>query len=707
MHTRIRTQTHSRLSTVLLVLLASLLLAVPLAHAVEGQGITVTHNVTVEDINSVDEIPLVALMAEAEGADQAAFELKWSKDVSAWFPTWSLQLSSDLKLISGANQSVADLGRVSPTVGHTYEASISYSHDLGIVAIKLTDLTDDRVAYVGAVQVTPYGAPLHAAAGSSSDHYLPIGNSWNVGQVTEGGTFLPLFVFETRDADAIVRLSTPSPLPADGAYNVYLEDGDDERLLATIVPDSNEVRVAIPLGEMSLGSSMVRLEYVQGDSVVLSESRRIVLGRMDFWMGPIVVERAEGVVKANFNVRGAEPFEEPIQVDIEAILAQLAWNASTQQFDLVPYGTENVYQGTVDLSEGLIQVAVDVPLPDHEGNWQVVVTPTVYPDVAIHVSGNERLFSTYNPAQVAEGEPYTFVVFPDTQYFAASYPHIFTRMTDWVTSSAEEYNIVGLLHVGDITDNNTHAQWDNAYRSLSLLNDVVPYVLTIGNHDMVLNGVRRGVTRVNDYFPEEAARRYSNLEGTLVPGRIENSYALFSIAGDNYVVIALEFGPPDEAVAWAGEVAEAYPDHKMILLTHSYTARTGGRSTSPSTYAIAEDPNTTVNTAPTMWEKLLRRQPNSFLVVSGHTSPTVPVLPYGLGRTMHGNYVYELLFDWQNQPNGGNGWLGLITFNPDGTIRVRIYSPYLDEWASYVDGNSYTSEIVIEPEQAFVRRIRP
>ena len=105
-----------------------------------------------------------------------------------------------------------------------------------------------------------------------------------------------------------------------------------------------------------------------------------------------------------------------------------------------------------------------------------------------------------------------------------------------------------------------------------------PYVLAIGNHDMTQGGgqvAERGLTRINQYFSVDAARRYSNLAGTMTEGSLENHYSLFSVAGDEYVVISLEFRPPNEALEWANQVADQYPDRRLILITHSYLSRNG------------------------------------------------------------------------------------------------------------------------------------
>ena len=58
--------------------------------------------------------------------------------------------------------------------------------------------------------------------------------------------------------------------------------------------------------------------------------------------------------------------------------------------------------------------------------------------------------------------PFTIAVLPDTQEYVKAYPHIFTSQTKWIAKNIDKHNIVFVLHEGDITDNNSKIQWENA-----------------------------------------------------------------------------------------------------------------------------------------------------------------------------------------------------------------------------------------------------
>ena len=66
--------------------------------------------------------------------------------------------------------------------------------------------------------------------------------------------------------------------------------------------------------------------------------------------------------------------------------------------------------------------------------------------------------------------------------------------------------------------------------------------------------------------------QYPWFKGTFEPGHIENSYQLFDVpnGGGRWLVIALEFGPRDEVLAWADGIAKQYADTPAMVVTHAY-----------------------------------------------------------------------------------------------------------------------------------------
>jgi hypothetical protein len=92
-----------------------------------------------------------------------------------------------------------------------------------------------------------------------------------------------------------------------------------------------------------------------------------------------------------------------------------------------------------------------------------------------------------------------------------------------------------------------------------------------------------------------------------------------------------------------------------------------------------------------MWRKLVSQHANFAFVICGHTCITAHRTDAG----KHGNPVHQILVDYQNQPNGGNGYLRLLQFSADSKkVKVSDYSPTLDQ-VSDVKGASF--ELVVPP----------
>ena len=60
---------------------------------------------------------------------------------------------------------------------------------------------------------------------------------------------------------------------------------------------------------------------------------------------------------------------------------------------------------------------------------------------------------------------------------------------------------------------------------------------------------------------------------------------------------------------------------------------------------------------------------------------------FQVSRNDAGQEVFEILADYQQRENGGNGWLRYLQFNPDtNEIRAKTYSPSLGQFET--DENS-------------------
>lgn len=266
-------------------------------------------------------------------------------------------------------------------------------------------------------------------------------------------------------------------------------------------------------------------------------------------------------------------------------------------------------------------------------------------------------------------ESFTVVLLPDTQNYSEKYPDTYVAQTLWIRERVKEDNIKFASHLGDIVQTSTKKpEWENADKAMRLLDDVVPYSLAPGNHDLVLK--TRDSKLYNEFF-SPARFKECKWYGGHMGETNDNNYCFFEAAGMKFMVLNLEFAPRDETLEWAGGVASRHPEHRVIVATHCYMRPKGRDTACATSYKIAG------NSGEQMWQKLIRKQPNIFLVVSGH------VLGTGLQSSVNdaGDKVVEMLTDYQGLPNGGDGWLRTLKFVPDeNKIHVKTYSPLLDKY---------------------------
>jgi hypothetical protein len=306
---------------------------------------------------------------------------------------------------------------------------------------------------------------------------------------------------------------------------------------------------------------------------------------------------------------------------------------------------------------------------------------------------------------------WTLVVLPDTQRYTDTRWDkdlvIFRTMTQWIADNKKARNIVFVLHEGDITSGNTAsvtppntvAAWQAASDAMAILDEAsIPYSLTTGNHDHDRwNPFRNSPSRdtfLNDFFPVSRYKSMSTFGGVFEPGKTENNYHVFSVGGTDYVTVALEWGPRDEAIAWADGVLTEHANRTALIVTHAYTYEDGTRydwatkgthqKLNPHCksygFSAPHDGSENVNDGEQLWQKLISKHANVRMVFSGH-------LNNGARQTSVGQYgqrVHEMMAAYHDPPEG---YLRLLEFLPHGTtVQVRTYSPYLNR--SLTDGNN-------------------
>jgi len=124
-----------------------------------------------------------------------------------------------------------------------------------------------------------------------------------------------------------------------------------------------------------------------------------------------------------------------------------------------------------------------------------------------------------------------------------------------------------------------------------------------------------------------------------------------------------------------------YENHIAILLTHSYLDSDNERvllNPYPK-YLNARE----TNGGEGLWLKLIKPNGIFELVVAGHIANSddhAGQVGFRTDKNDAGKDVHQMLFNAQREGggwhgNGGDGWLRLLEFHPDGTVHVQTFSP--------------------------------
>ncbi len=262
---------------------------------------------------------------------------------------------------------------------------------------------------------------------------------------------------------------------------------------------------------------------------------------------------------------------------------------------------------------------------------------------------------------------YTFVAVGDTQKLAVKYPDDFKKIYNWLYDNIEAQKIKMVMSMGDITDEDLDREWTLAAEYIRLLDGLTPYTLLKGNHD--------SEEQLDAYFPyEEYADRLAGSFGESV----RNSWQEVIIGDIKYMIMALDYKPSDEVLAWANEEIAAHPEHNVIFTTHAYLFSDGDYNSQGER----------------IWEELVSKHSNIVLVLCGHEDSDPILMKKSTG--VNGNVVTQLLIDGQNvdKENTPAGLVALLHFSEDGkTVNVEYFSTVKEMY--FTPESQFTMELPV------------
>lgn len=323
---------------------------------------------------------------------------------------------------------------------------------------------------------------------------------------------------------------------------------------------------------------------------------------------------------------------------------------------------------------------------------------------AQHRADRQELTTPGSSTFILLGDPQGYIKYDLNQ-------PLFELCTAWIADNVDQLNIKGVLCTGDLVEQNdnnalnrrmlnqsSRQMWENVSRSFERIDGKVPYMISPGNHDYGYKAAEDIHSFFPDYFSFE--RQGDVLKETLVAehptryGRasIENGAFEFELPGwdRKVLVISSEFSPSDNVLNWAKKLclSDKYKDHVVIFLTHSYmqsTKKYNNVRIGKEGYGLCQDE--TNNCGEKIWEKLINEVPNIRMVICGHSGYAEDPedfktsIGWRVDKDKAGKNVYQMMFNVQTlgggwEGNGGDGWLRILEFMPDGkTVKVRTYSP--------------------------------
>ena len=307
----------------------------------------------------------------------------------------------------------------------------------------------------------------------------------------------------------------------------------------------------------------------------------------------------------------------------------------------------------------------------------------------------------YEKPSLSDENSWSLILFPDVQtYVKFDYNQpILDLMVAWVSNNMETLNTKMVLCTGDLVEQNdlfnpngksanqaSVSQWEAVSSAFGRLDGLLPYILTTGNHDYGILSAENRFTHFDKYFPPNKNRLNQKMlreVGTNVEGRptlANATYEFVSPHGRKFLVLVLEFAPRDETLEWAKKVIEKeqYNDHTVILLTHSYLDHNNNHIVKEG-YKLSNP-----NYGEAIWQKLVQPSKNIEMVLAGHIAKPDDLhahIAFRVDKNAAGKKVSQMVFNAQAlgggwHGNGGDGWLRILEFLPDGkTVKVKTFSP--------------------------------
>ncbi|PZF79851.1 Ig-like domain repeat protein, partial [Jiangella anatolica] len=420
------------------------------------------------------------------------------------------------------------------------------------------------------------------------------------------------------------------PTPADGATEV---PAATELSVTATDPKGDVLDVEFKRGYEAGGAAVVR----EGSSANAEPGR----GTGDPATDANAVADADGV-SVTTSAEGAYPFQQfevAVPADIDASRFTVEWSGE------VPAGHRAELSVWNHLTRSWQLLA------EGDGGAPVTLSGEALVDETVRDGVAQVLVQDAGAAVVDDDEVVSFAWMSDTQWYSNKEPETYQKMVDWVIANRGAKDLSYGVHTGDIVQiPNAAIEWSRASQIMKTWDDAgFPYGLVPGNHDDVGGG------EYGPYRQHFGADRYEDNPwyGGTESDNVQH-YDVLSTPRADFLVVYMDWTLDDAEIAWANEVIRAHPDHNVIIATHWYIGA-GGAFTGPGQR---------------IFDEVVVPNENVDLVLCGHIHNTA----YNIKHLEDGRVVVEVLYDTQELPTAGGGWMRTIDF--DTTERTMTHDSF-------------------------------
>ncbi|GAB4544974.1 MAG: hypothetical protein Tsb0014_39100 [Pleurocapsa sp.] len=297
---------------------------------------------------------------------------------------------------------------------------------------------------------------------------------------------------------------------------------------------------------------------------------------------------------------------------------------------------------------------------------------------------------------------------PDTQKYSELYPEIFKAQTEWIVEHRDELDIEFVSHYGDLVQHGTGVlapqEYKNAVDAMTLLLDNdISHGIVVGNHDVLESGSASQTYDNSNYLQYFGSQWYGERDwfGGASPSGL-STYQVFDGNGTEFLALHLDLETPHTELAWAQEIINENRDKPVMVTTHRYLQDAEDYTAGIPIVASGRYPeiwysfegryNPNGIKAEDFFNHFVATNRNIFLVNAGHFHEEY----HQTSNNIHGLPVHEVLADYQDDPNGGNGYLRIMEFDTTGDrINVSSYSPTLNNFLTK-DESQFSLEVDFE-----------